>query len=394
MRRVMRRVVRGIGACVGAAGLAAGGFAAVAASPAAAQSFPGVVCKAHLQGDLTIDIDVPRDLSATIDAPTQTFAGTQFTVTVHGGTTDLPSSNSGLTIDSYQDLSTRYEVTGATIVAGSAVPAGTATINGAPTAGTVSLDGPNEIILATPGPIPPGTLITPNVSFKILAGAAGTTVTTGVVKSFTQANLPAFNAIATVTCPYPANTLTTTQVVNPPAAGAPNAVADVASTHPGQAVTIPVLANDEPDPEVPIDVSSLAITSQPAHGNVVLNADHTVTYTPDATCCTNDSFKYKICSQQETLQSQRIATEAGAGCTEAIVTVYVTALPPPSTTTTTVKARGGPTSTTATGAGAAPGARSATLPRTGRSSTPLTIFGLALVAGGAALVASVRRRAA
>jgi hypothetical protein len=387
-------VIRRIGAGVVAAVLASGAWIAVSATPSAAQNFPGVVCKAHLAGDLVIDIDVPRDLSATIDAPTQTFVGTDVTVTVHGGTTELPSTNSGLQIDSYQDLSTRYKITGGTIVPGSAVPAGSATINGHPTPGTATLDGTDQIILATPGPIPPGTLVTPNTSFKIHAGAAGTAVTTSVVKSFTKANLPAYNAVATVNCPYPTNTLSTTQVVNPPVAGAPNAVADVATTPFGQPVTIHVLANDEPDPGAPIDVSSLAVTSGPAKGTAAVNADHTVTYTPTGCCGGIDSFKYQICSQQQSAASRRVAAALAEGCTEATVTVNVGA---PSTTSSTKRpsnpgsgAAGGSATTVHSGGSSGSG----TLPRTGSSSAPLAILALMFLGAGGALLASLKRGAA
>lgn len=71
--------------------------------------------------------------------------------------------------------------------------------------------------------------------------------------------------------------------------GGPVVNGDSAFTQPGQAVTIPVLANDS-DPAG----GSLTITgvSQPARGTVVVNADGTITYTPAAGFRGVDGFSY------------------------------------------------------------------------------------------------------
>ena len=71
----------------------------------------------------------------------------------------------------------------------------------------------------------------------------------------------------------------------------PTAVNDIASTDPGSAVTLNVLANDS-DPDG--DTLELSSVSDPSHGTVVFNADETVTYTPDPSFQGTDSFSYTI----------------------------------------------------------------------------------------------------
>ncbi len=71
----------------------------------------------------------------------------------------------------------------------------------------------------------------------------------------------------------------------------PNAVNDAASTDEDGSVTIPVLANDS-DPET----AELSVTdaSDGANGTTAVNADGTITYTPDADFNGTDSFTYTI----------------------------------------------------------------------------------------------------
>ena len=57
----------------------------------------------------------------------------------------------------------------------------------------------------------------------------------------------------------------------------------------GTSVTIVVLANDTDADGDPLTVTSL---TQPANGTVILNADNTVTYTPNAKFSGGDSFTY------------------------------------------------------------------------------------------------------
>lgn len=69
----------------------------------------------------------------------------------------------------------------------------------------------------------------------------------------------------------------------------PVANADEAVTEEDRAVNIPVLANDT-DPDG--DALSVSGASDPANGSVTVNADNTVTYTPDAGFVGTDTFTY------------------------------------------------------------------------------------------------------
>ena len=73
---------------------------------------------------------------------------------------------------------------------------------------------------------------------------------------------------------------------------APVANNEVTTTLETTAVNIPVLSVDLPVST--FNVSSLAITTQPAHGSVVLNGDGSVTYTPAGTFIGGDEFQYTI----------------------------------------------------------------------------------------------------
>jgi subtilisin family serine protease len=71
----------------------------------------------------------------------------------------------------------------------------------------------------------------------------------------------------------------------------PNAVNDNATTPEGAAITINVLANDTHPQNQQLDVTA---ASDPPHGAAVLNANDTITYTPDAAFTGSDSFTYTI----------------------------------------------------------------------------------------------------
>jgi hypothetical protein len=71
----------------------------------------------------------------------------------------------------------------------------------------------------------------------------------------------------------------------------PNAVNDAASTSQSAPVKITVLANDS-DPDD--DALTISSVTPPAHGTALLNADQTITYTPDGSCSGTDSFDYTI----------------------------------------------------------------------------------------------------
>ena len=73
---------------------------------------------------------------------------------------------------------------------------------------------------------------------------------------------------------------------------APVANNETTTTLETTAVNIPVLSVDLPVST--FNVSSLAITTQPAHGSVVVNSDGSVTYTPAGTFIGGDEFQYTI----------------------------------------------------------------------------------------------------
>lgn len=71
----------------------------------------------------------------------------------------------------------------------------------------------------------------------------------------------------------------------------PLAKDDAAVTEADTAVLISVLANDNPPQSETLDVISV---SNPAHGTALLNADDTVTYTPDSGFTGSDFFTYTV----------------------------------------------------------------------------------------------------
>ena len=86
-------------------------------------------------------------------------------------------------------------------------------------------------------------------------------------------------------------TVTITVSPMPPANSNPQADNDAQGTDEDTPVVIAVLLNDS-DPEG--DHLDVAATSDPAHGSVTVNADGTVTYTPDAEYSGPDSFTYTV----------------------------------------------------------------------------------------------------
>jgi gliding motility-associated-like protein len=72
---------------------------------------------------------------------------------------------------------------------------------------------------------------------------------------------------------------------------------DTISTLEDTPVTTVILDNDSDpfDPEGGIDSSSVLILTEPAHGDVVVNPDGTVTYSPDLNYNGSDSYVYLVC---------------------------------------------------------------------------------------------------
>lgn len=85
------------------------------------------------------------------------------------------------------------------------------------------------------------------------------------------------------------NTGTATATVNPN----PIAVDDDTTTEEPTPVIIPVLNNDHAQAGS-LDVTTIVIKSQPAHGTVTVNGDGTVTYTPESGYEGDDSFTYTV----------------------------------------------------------------------------------------------------
>jgi len=103
-------------------------------------------------------------------------------------------------------------------------------------------------------------------------------------------------------------TATVNVTVDPAPNGPPTANDDAATTTEGQAITIPVLANDT-DPEG--EALSIGSFGQGADGTVTDNGDGTLTYSPNAGFSGADSFGYQACDPH-------------GACDSATVTVTVT----------------------------------------------------------------------
>jgi hypothetical protein len=100
-----------------------------------------------------------------------------------------------------------------------------------------------------------------------------------------------------------------------PSNQAPFASPDTRFTMVSQAVTVVVLDNDGDDDGI-LDPASVTIVAPPANGTAVVNADGTITYTPDAEFMGEDTFQYTV------------ADDLGAVSNAALVTIDVRATPP------------------------------------------------------------------
>ena len=72
------------------------------------------------------------------------------------------------------------------------------------------------------------------------------------------------------------------------------AVNDINDTFVNQAVSGNVGTNDE-NPDGPVGTEVYTLTTRPANGSVVLNADGSYTYTPDTDFIGEDTFTYQVC---------------------------------------------------------------------------------------------------
>ncbi|PAX52337.1 hypothetical protein CK510_19900 [Brunnivagina elsteri CCALA 953] len=74
---------------------------------------------------------------------------------------------------------------------------------------------------------------------------------------------------------------------------APTANNDTATTNQTQPVTINILTNDT-DADSTINLTTLAIKTNPTNGTTLVNQDGTVTYTPNTTFVGTDTFTYTV----------------------------------------------------------------------------------------------------
>ena len=100
-------------------------------------------------------------------------------------------------------------------------------------------------------------------------------------------------------CDQATVTITVADVNDPPVA-----VDDTDSTPEDTPVTTDVLANDS-DVDGTLDIGSVTVTVAPANGTVTVNADGTVTYTPNANWFGTDTYTYQVCDDDGTSLRQR-----------------------------------------------------------------------------------------
>jgi hypothetical protein len=288
---------RALVAAAGAIMMGAGtlGVIGVTATAANAAKFVDVPCSADATiGTAHLKVTVKETFTINVSAPTEANSGSDFTLTIPGATTQLPNFDPGppaVDLKTFSDLSNTYDVHGGTVVPGSITSSGPPKNNGKTVSGSAKFVG-NSLVTSVPGPLDTGTLVSPTIKFKVHAGAVGSKVTTtpGTITLTTSAVLhnTTTSVLAAVSCDLsdPAkvgpNILSTTNIVAPPGADAPNAVSDAATTTKGHAVTIDVLANDTANKNFPIDRGSLKVISNPKNGTASVNSDGTVTYTPDS----------------------------------------------------------------------------------------------------------------
>ncbi len=86
---------------------------------------------------------------------------------------------------------------------------------------------------------------------------------------------------------------------------------DQAVTNQNQAVTIPVLANDQTESGI-FDLTSLTVTVAPSNGSATVNPDGTINYSPASSFSGEDRFTYRACDSQD-----------GTACGTAVATITV-----------------------------------------------------------------------
>jgi hypothetical protein len=362
-----------ITAIVGAIALTAT-WTLVGALPAGAatHTYFGVHCHVLLDG--TVDVSglaPPEDITVNVSAPATANSGSTFTITFPGVANTLPASETGANINTYQDLTTTFTISGATFVNGTATHSGNATIGGANTTQNENVSG-HALTIGLPGPMSPGQLIPAQVKAQVKAGSVGSTIeiTGGEVDTTANLAAPLAGHSAVASCPMDSSVLSSTTVLAPPPPGSPKVKPDSATAANGGPVTIDVLANDKSGAHKP-DASTLKITTKPKHGSASVTSADKILYTPKAGYSGIDSFQYHVCSV------------GGGTCAITAVNVTVTAAPPSTTTTTTTTTTMPVTTTTVAGP---------QLAHTGSTSVPLTVIGFLASLLGAVAVAVFRPR--
>jgi gliding motility-associated-like protein len=122
----------------------------------------------------------------------------------------------------------------------------------------------------------------------------GTYTFTGTAPGTYTYQVPVCAAGQTTNCPTGALVITVkdpSSTKNPPIANA-----DVVTLPAGSSTTTNVLANDKSsNPGTSLNPASVAVTTAPAHGTVVVNADGTIKYTPAAGFVGTDVLTYSVC---------------------------------------------------------------------------------------------------
>ncbi|MFF0495173.1 hypothetical protein ACFYU5_02100 [Nocardia aobensis] len=150
--------------------------------------------------------------SVTGTAPGSAASGSAVAITLTPGSSSVPSSASGFTVNNISNLKMTFPTpANSTLVS--------ATASGGTVAGTVATSGGN-VVLTVPGPIAGGTSFTPPaVTINVTAGTPGTPITSKYAgTSYTSpgmtmtTNVALVGNVATSCYPNPSPTLTTTAV--------------------------------------------------------------------------------------------------------------------------------------------------------------------------------------
>lgn len=168
---------------------------------------------------------------------------------------------------------------------------------------------------ASPGVLANDTVSGANPRAVVVTGTANGVLNLSATGSFSympaaQTSGPDSFTYKIVTDSSESNVATVNITVNP-VNDPPSAANDSASTSKNTPVTISVLANDADIEGSPLTVSAL---TQPANGTAVVNADNTITYTPNAEYVGIDTFTYR-------------ADDGAAQSAAAVVTVNVIQTP-------------------------------------------------------------------